>query len=562
MSSDFFIAKENSERYDTVCDIRKKKDRKNSNVLTAFSGLECPDQQLHEWESHKPLYIKKFKKAKQCMQRRITKMKEFSGSNPKNRTERRKHIYPIQVAYAYGKDCLKKIASKDNQTLFQTSVDELIDKVSERQPDIKRTFGESIEDSIKSRSISDPVRKILEKTYYNTNQQDTINKERMIGYNALNEEDKEKFYSIYNEGFSKNARYANLKNEEEEKEEEEEAAVNENLAVLKPSKTIKRNFRRRRATKKKPKSIAPPLNLNKLNEILASNKFKITNANILSSIKLKIKELAKLYVEKVYIDEKMFMLEDIFFGSSEKPNQINVNVYGALSKTSGLRPSAKSVKKAGITANIVPKVKAADIRQKLYKDMSDTHQHLKSRLEETVKKINNLLLKSEPETAKALQDFYFYDIASYIKNEVNEEISKIPSDRLIELLKEKNYLYSLTTTVKDINQELLSVELALNKNLQDQAKIETKLKNTSDKKLLANTRILFEDKLKTLKENQKLLEKDILDKYIEKTDKLRVLVQEISKTYENPLILKDKVEILDVALKMKLNTTSLLSLLK
>ena len=80
-TADFYIAEEDPSKYDEVCDIRKKKNRTNTNVLDAFSGLECPGRELHEWESHTKLYKDKFKKAKQCVQRRITTMKKFPFKN-------------------------------------------------------------------------------------------------------------------------------------------------------------------------------------------------------------------------------------------------------------------------------------------------------------------------------------------------------------------------------------------------------------------------------------------------------------------------------------------------
>ena len=53
-------------------------------------------------------------------------------------------------------------------------------------------------------------------------------------------------------------------------------------------------------------------------------------------------------------------------------------------------------------------------------------------------------------------------------------------------------------------------------------------------------RKMFEEKLKGVKDNQHILEKMMLEKYIEKTNRLRDMVNEINTKYMNPLILKDK----------------------
>ncbi len=117
--ADFYTAVENDQKYTDVCDIRKKSNRTNSNVFEAFSvGLECPGKELHEWESSSKQYRDKFKRAKQCVQRRLTTMKRFPARSTANKTSRKKHIYPIQVAYAYGKDCLNTFKIYENDVLF------------------------------------------------------------------------------------------------------------------------------------------------------------------------------------------------------------------------------------------------------------------------------------------------------------------------------------------------------------------------------------------------------------------------------------------------------------
>ena len=335
-SSDIFMAEEDDSKYDDVCDIRRKKNRTNTNVLEAFSGLECPGTELHEWESYSKQYRDKFKKAKQCVQRRITTMKKFPARTANNKTSRRKHIYPIQVAYAYGQDCLKKIASKKEQDLFKTSVNELIKKVSEKQPNIQYQFGNSIENSIRTRGNTDAIRAILNRGYYNANQTNLINKTRQLGYNKLSNDDKELFLSMINEGFSRNIKYKNeFANEPNNKDNNKTEETNETPKEL--IDTIKKDIRSRRKTKKKSisTSVRHQLNLANLDEVLQSDKFKITNNDRRSDFIKRIKNIMKLFSEKLLIDEKLYMLEDIYNESFKKLNKLNKNIINTVSKTAG-----------------------------------------------------------------------------------------------------------------------------------------------------------------------------------------------------------------------------------
>jgi hypothetical protein len=552
MSSDFFIAKENSEKYDTVCDIRKKSNRVNSNVLEAFSGLECPGEELHEWESYKPLYISKFKKGKQCLQRRLTKMKEFSGHSEANKTSRKKHVYPVQVAYAYGQDCLKKFASRKEQDTYKQSVDELINKISETRKNVKGYFGESIEDSIKSRSNSDPLKKILTKQYYDEEQLGIINRERNLGYNALNEDDKDKFFSIYNEGFSKNATYNksnNIINELNNKNgngnENGNGNGNENIIILRPSKTLKKNFKHRRSTKRKQKTdnITPNINLTNLNAILKSNNFKITNQDIIKHLKTQIMKLFDLYKEKVYNDGKIYLLEDILT-TFNKIDKITQNVYNNAKKASSLLSvSKKSAKKAGIAINFSQKYLAVTKRKKLSDDINKTYKHLEDKADEISDKIVEIMHDNDT-YSKVLRTFFWEQLPQYAVEVTDAEIKALNGDKIEELAQQQYRLNSLKKIIKDINSDIETTELKLKKNLEDQKKAKQALNEKDEKRKIKNEslRILFETKLVTLKEQEHILDKSILEKYNEKTEKIRDLLQEISKNYTNPLIFKQNLE--------------------
>ncbi len=101
-----------------------------SGMSRALSALECKGDNPSEWPRLRQEYIKKFTKAKKCLQRRLTTMKKYGATTEEGRGEREKHIFPIQYAYAYGKGCLKRFASPTHQAAFKQSVNDLIRSVS------------------------------------------------------------------------------------------------------------------------------------------------------------------------------------------------------------------------------------------------------------------------------------------------------------------------------------------------------------------------------------------------------------------------------------------------
>ncbi len=169
-----FEVQEEDVPYKDVCDHGASADPKN--IRNAFSGLRCPSEKLHEWSSQSKNYTRKFIKAKQCMQRRITRMKNFSAETNALKEARRKHIYPIEVAYAFGKNCARKIGTQKNVNTFTKSTDELIRRISELQPDIK----ESIPDSLNSKIQTDRagLHALLKTPYYSPEQWNIIHKYR------------------------------------------------------------------------------------------------------------------------------------------------------------------------------------------------------------------------------------------------------------------------------------------------------------------------------------------------------------------------------------------------
>lgn len=533
-SSDFYIAEEDDAKYDDVCDIRKKKNRTNTNILEAFSGLECPGKELHEWESYSKQYRDKFKKAKQCVQRRITTMKKFPARSAANITSRKKHIYPIQVAYAYGKDCLKKTASRKEQELFKNSVDELIRKISEKQPNIQTYFDNSIENSIRSRGNTNAVRNILNRGYYNSNQTNLINKTRELGYNKLADEDKELYLSIINEGFSRNTKYTNELNRNNNEEEK----VSDELINI-----IKKNIKQRRKTKKK--SLAAPVkatvNLANLNEVLQSERFNITNEDRRAEFIKRINKIMNLFSERLLIDEKLHMLNDIYTESFRKLNKLNSNVVATLTKASGQPITKKTAKRLGLDSKYIDKYKAFTNRQKIGDDISKAYNKLIDRLDNIEKEIDVLLKTGNNTINESLMDFYDLDLPKYLLQDVNRKILSLNTSKRSTLLSEKEELYNLVIVIKKINTELSEAENKLDQNnirLQTVEKMLVTPAFRNNPTLLKKT----QDTFKELKEAEPALQKDVLSKYKIKTSVIYDLLQEINKKYSNPFFLKDRLE--------------------
>lgn len=535
MSSNFYKAEENDAKYDDVCDIRKKKDRTNTNVLEAFSGLECPGKELHEWESYSKQYRDKFKKAKQCVQRRITAMKRFPARTNANKTSRRKHIYPIQVAYSYGKDCLKKIASKSEQADFENSVDRLIKKVSETQPDIQSYFGNSIEKSIQRRGNTNAIRSILERTYYDKERANLINRVRNEGYKALSNDDKDLFLSIINEGFARNARPILDNNVEEILEE-----LSENDE---PIETFKREIKKRRRTKKKTLSlpVQKPVNLSDLNALLQSNEFKVTDEYRRKEIIRRINKLTSLFSEIILINEKIFMTVDIYLETFQKLDRLNTNMVSVMTKLAGVSLSQKAFRKAGVNEKYLPKIEAFADRKKLGDDFVKTDVKLREKRAKLANEIADLLVTGDSEIDKPLENFYLHEMNQYTLQTVNSQIDKLTASEKKRFLDEKEELHSLLNAVKVINREVAEAELALAQNLTKQTKAEQMIQSPQIKSaptLLEKTK----EALRALKEAEPALQKDVLTAYKAKTETIYALLQQVNSTKSNPFILKERLE--------------------
>ena len=556
MSSNHFTVEENHEKYNDVCDIRRKIDRTDTNVLKAFSGLECPGKELHEWESHSKLYKEKFKKAKQCLQRRISTMKRFPARSEKNKTSRKKHVYPIQVAYSYGKDCLKKFATKEQQNTYESSTNDLIKEISKTQANIPAYFGNSIEQSIRNRGKNNNIKSILNQEYYNGEVTDLINRIRSTGYNTASKDNQELFYTIINKAFSRNAKY----NEELESEEEEAEGANETEKEL--INILKKEMKKRRKTKKKSLSAAPAApveNLINLNTLLQSERFAITNEAKREEIIKRIEKIKKIFADKILIDEKLYMLEDIFYGTFEKLNKINKNMYSIITKIAGQPLTKKTLKRAGINEKYLTKANSYDARVKLQRSIMDTHSKLKDKLETINKDIDKLLESGNNDIDENLNNFYTYDLPTLLLKDINIGLRKLNKDEKERFSKEKEEIYNQVKEIHKLNTELAEAEAKLEMNLTKQNKLEALLKLNAIKSNPDRLKTAT-DTLKELKEEEGTLQKDVLDRYNKKTSDIKDFLVEINRKYVNPYILKERLDRLILAEKSLLALQSLLPL--
>ena len=206
MADAFFSVEFDDNKYTDVCKYTPVKNRQTNaeekrGVKEAFSGLQCKGDRVNQWEakSSKDAYRKTFKKAKECMQRRISTMKRFPARNLSSKQARLRHIYPIELAYSYGKDCLKRFATKEQQNLYRNSTNALIDQVSTNNTaNIKSYFDPTIENSIKAKRSN--AAEILDKQYdYAPENWDLINVIRKSGnaWDSLSNETRAMYLSRF-----------------------------------------------------------------------------------------------------------------------------------------------------------------------------------------------------------------------------------------------------------------------------------------------------------------------------------------------------------------------------
>lgn len=533
-ASNFFKATENHSQYHDVCDIRKG-ERTNTNVLNALSGLKCEGNELHEWTSQKKEFQEKFKRAKQCLERRLSTMKRFPARSEKNKTSRRKHIYPIQVAYTYGKDCLKKFATKEQQETFTNSVNQLIDNISQKRANVRGYFGNSIENSIHRRNDIPDIQELLNRQYYNNNQTELIDKARKVGNNEakLSPDNREKYMSLFNEGFSRGnmaARAAAL----EEAYESDSSSDSENEA---PSASAAPKLRRRKKKVKSLKSL-PRLAVNTNNALVAV--VPPNNAALEAEIVKRMDKLEKLFSEKSLIDEKLFYIEDIYYSAFSTINRVNKNVIAKENsyKNLGLKAMAR---KLASNEKYMEAVAAVKQRTDLRESIEKVHVTLKEKLAKVNKEIDELLESDNITIQNVIKNYYTVQLPKDLLKKTDRTIEELSEEDYKKYTEEFNQLSKIKEHFEVINTELLEVEAKINMNQLKQ----TKSKEMIVSKLFKNRPELIEGakkKLEELKGEEAELYKELMKLYKKKTDKIYDILQQVNTKYQNPFVLIQNLE--------------------
>ena len=536
-ASNFFKATEDHSEYHDVCDI-KRGNRTNRNVLDALSGLKCEGKELHQWTSQKKEFQEKFKRGKQCLERRLSTMKRFPARSEKNKTSRRKHIYPIQVAYTYGKDCLKKFATKDEQETFTNSVNQLIDSISEKRPNVRGYFGNSIENSIRGRKDIPDIQELLNRAYYNNNQTELINKARKVGNNEakLSPNNREKYTSLFNEGFSRGnmaARAAAL----EEANESDSSSDSENEEL---SASAAPKLRRR---KKKVKSLK---SLSKLAVNTANNNKALAtisgpnNAALEAEIIKRMEKLEKLYAEKSLIDEKLFYIEDIYYSAFSTINKVNKNVIEKENSMRNLGIKAMA-KKLASNEKYMEAVTAVKQRTEIRESIEKVHLTLKEKLSKINKEIDELLESDNKTIKEVINNYYIVQLPKDLLKKTDITIDELSEEDYKKYSEEFNQLSKIKEHFEVINTELLEIETKINMNQLRQAKS----KEMISSKLFKNRPELIEGakkKLEELKGEEAELYKQLMKLYKKKTDKIYDILQQVNTKYQNPLVLIQNLE--------------------
>lgn len=151
-----------SMRYEEVC----PRDNGGGVYEDYKSQLYCDGDDITSWRNNKNKFRSKYYQAKECALQRIERMKSYAATTPQEIRERRSHVFPIQTAYTFAKDCLRKIAdSPVEMPYFSNEINNEINQAASQRPNIisPQVFGNrGIEQSIKHPDLQ----QILNKTYY------------------------------------------------------------------------------------------------------------------------------------------------------------------------------------------------------------------------------------------------------------------------------------------------------------------------------------------------------------------------------------------------------------
>jgi hypothetical protein len=188
--------------YENVCP-----DSTGSGLAIDYDNLRCKGERVPDWKRQKNAFKSKFNNARDCVQGRLMRMASYDSKTASNVAQRSSHIPPIQYAYTYAKDCLKKISDDPSDlTKFKDSAGGLLIHVATIKPDIvnSQAFGGTdIEASI-MRSNNNHLKQVLNKQYYSHDEWNTIYKGRkadkiknFTGYDSNNYKEYMNKHAIY-----------------------------------------------------------------------------------------------------------------------------------------------------------------------------------------------------------------------------------------------------------------------------------------------------------------------------------------------------------------------------
>lgn len=502
--TEFFDAHENNLGYKDVC-IR---DKSGNNVKEAFKSLRCSGEKLHEWEADAKDYVRRFTRGKQCMQRRLTNMKKYGAKTNELETARKKHAYPIAVAYTYAKDCVRKIGTRKNARSFEESTNKLIEKLAATQTNIASTFNGGIEASA---AANPELSEILNKPYYTSEQWDTIDRfredpmspEAQAAYDSIIDADLEA------EGYVRN----NTGGPNIDTEVSNNVAIN--AAAATASTTTFKPARTRRIRKKAKPAPIPRRNFN-VSELPTP---------IPVDERMKYKAVIENWEKYMFIK----MYED-FFGAC-----------------------MKNLKYANeILDDFLPKVIFGEIRTRVDSLKRKNNRlidiitpRLKYLINERIK-IYNLVKKSMTETSVSKEKRFFYYIFEdlHIINEYR--VNNLSKNDFNSLAEQMFAVFSYNVKIRNVYGELLGLLSKLSQALQTRSNTIQKLSKTIKNLKYNKTTPIgkqFHERLESMQQmpisedvQQRLIE--ILEERSSITEEQLNVLEKIALSHFNPIILQ------------------------
>jgi hypothetical protein len=523
MADTLFRVQFDDDKYTDVCKYtRDKKGQTNAEekrgVKEAFSGLQCKGDRVNQWEaeSSKEVYRKTFKKAKECMQRRISTMKRFPARNLSGKQARIRHIYPIELAYSYGKDCLKRFATKEQQNLYRNSTNALIDEVSatNNTKNVKSYFNPTIENSIRAKRSN--AAEILDKQYdYSPHNWNLINTVRSAGDNwaSLSNEQRTMYLS----------RFYNTLAERPNVLEAIENANNENnkgpAAIETPKKRL-RTLKRR--AKRVPVSKPPP----KVNNVF------LTALEKDPEFQRRTEEEKLAFVETT--KNRLIGMQKNLETLMLKRDTLNTLIRLISSQTqydkiiiARGREALTPNERAGVAA---------------YNELTDVMERAASQGEAFTKRIvrDFAALQTEISRYPELGPWFKLDIYDYLIYDLDTYILGLPNAEYYPLFEKANATIQTSNRINDItkslndSQPLKRILLILIVLKRDKAALKDTT-NVKEKAKLKDAIEKYESQLATAKEELPAL----TALYKNRTELVAHIVNNVGTLFDNPILLRD-----------------------